>query len=407
MVSDFNQLYYQNSYIRAFDATIIESKLIKEQLWLRLDQTAFYPEGGGQAGDTGTFLIDGYDNLIHVLDTIEEDGLIWHQIDIEALNNINGRSVHGEINWEQRYDRMIQHSAEHIFSGLVNKHFNYDNVGFHINDSFMTIDFNGPLTASEIAHMEQLCNEAITKNIDYEIEYYDSADAVTIPYRSKIDLPQAVRIVNVPGYDRCACCGTQVRNSGEIGLLKVIDHMSYKGGVRLTLLAGQRALTDYSQKHDSLRRLSVSLSSPINAVEAAVQRLENDLASEKATSITMTRRLVQALSTSWPDIFSEASALFVPAVSKAIHKELAKTLSTRASSTVLLCSEVEDASISFTICGDNSQGNQDLLTDLKQTFEAKGGGKANFIAGQLAAGSADILSIEKHMADKGYKTFHL
>lgn len=407
MVSDFNQLYYQDSYMRVFDAKILESRYDAKGLWLRLDQTAFYPEGGGQAGDRGTFAIEDVDQKLSIIDTIEVNGLIWHQTNLNQDINLDGRSVHGEIDWERRYDLMIQHSAEHIYSGLVNKHFNYDNVGFHISEDFMTIDFNGPLTADEVSEMEDLCNQAIRENIAYEIDYYDSAKAASVSYRSKIELPHAVRIVTVPGYDRCACCGTQVKHTGELGLLKVIDQMNYKGGVRLTLLAGQRALNDYKAKHNALKQISIQLSSPILETVEAVQRLESELTAEKAKQVQLTKRIVEAMSSQWPEQFEEASFLFAEGLTKEIHKALAKEMSSRVNSTVLLCSELHDQSILFSIASPSSTESAVLLNEIRENFGAKGGGKSNFLSGQIPAGPLRLSEVEKEMKTKGYKLYKL
>lgn len=407
MVSDFNQLYYKDSYMRVFDAEILESRYDTNGLWLRLDQTAFYPEGGGQAGDRGSFTIEGINQSITILDTIEIDGLIWHQTDFNSDISLVGHSVHGEIDWERRYDLMIQHSAEHIYSGLVNKHFAYDNVGFHIGEDFMTIDFNGPLTADEVAKMEQLCNQAIRENIAYEIDYYDSAKAAAVSYRSKIELPHAVRIVSVAGYDRCACCGTQVKRTGELGLLKVIDQMNYKGGIRLTVVAGQRALNDYSAKHNALKQISIQLSSPILETAAAVQRLEAELTAEKAKQTQLTKRIVSAMAGQWPEQFNEPSILLAEDISKEIHKAIAKEMSSRVNSTIILCSEVEAGSILFSIASLEASDSLEVLSELREKFSAKGGGKSSFLSGQIPADQSTLTDIEKEMKTKGYKLYYL
>lgn len=407
MVTDFNQLYYKDSYLQTFDAKVLETKFAKGQLQIRLDRTAFYPEGGGQAGDTGYLFVAGSTDKIDVVDTIEADGLIWHlTAETQELELVN-RTVQGRIDWERRYDLMVQHSAEHIYSGLVNQHFGYDNVGFHINDRFMTIDFNGVLTDTDVADMERLCNIAIRKNLNYEIDYYASAAEAPADYRSKIELPQAIRIVTVPGYDRCACCGTQVKQTGEIGLLKVIDRINYKGGVRLTLLAGQRALDDYVAKHDSLRELSALLSSPILETVQAVERLQAELENEKADTLRLTRRVVDALNRNRPTSIDQPTLLVARNVSAAIHKELGKQVSTATTAIALLCSEVEDGSIHFTICGTEASETQALLNELKQLFSAKGGGKSAFISGQIRNDNTSIEAIEEHMTAKGYKCYPL
>lgn len=404
MVTDFKQLYYQDSYLQAFSAKILEVKINNETLALRLEQTAFYPEGGGQPGDSGIITIEASNLLCRIFDTQEEQGLIWQLCDVSSLDgreasSLVGLEAEGRIDWERRFDFMQQHSAEHILSGLVNKHFGYDNVGFHINETLMTIDFSGPLTTDEIALMERLCNEAINQNILYQIDYYTADEASKLSYRSKIDLPDSVRLVTVPGYDCCACCGTQVRSSGELGMLKVVDSMNYKGGVRLEVLAGKRAFEDYTRKHDVLRHLSRQLSSPIEAIDKAVGKLREEAEAAKFIQSKMERRLVRSLLAALPERITEPTAFKHSDLTKSAHKELAKALSGKVDSLVVVYGEMDDKSISFSLLAPPRMDARPLLNELKSGMDAKGGGKPGFIAGQIAAESASLTALEKILSE--------
>ena len=408
MVTDFEQLYYQDSYRRRFDAKIQAYREEMGEVWLRLDQTAFYPEGGGQPGDKGTIHIEELCITLDVIDTQEDNGLIWHQIRTgqapELSPNCEGLTILGEIDWERRYDFMQQHSAEHILSGLVNKHFGYDNVGFHINETLMTIDFSGPLSQDELDEMETLCNEAIVSNIPFKIDYYTHEEAEAISYRSKIDLPEAIRLVTVPGYDCCACCGTQVKMSGELGLLKIVSWMNYKGGVRLEVLAGKRALLNYRQKHDSLVKLSRVLSSPVSGVEDAVNKLVSDLEEHKFAYNHLEQRWVMALLASIKDT-SGRLVILHPEASPSAHKELAKQLSLRIEGQAILCGPAEN-SLRFTIIGTDAYDGHAVLNLLQTNFGAKGGGKPSFISGQITGTGQEDLLISL-LETNGFRTIRL
>ncbi len=407
MITDFDQLYYKDSYLRSFESHITDARLILNEFWLRFDQTAFYPEGGGQPGDRGIISIPQLNLKLEVIDTKEDRSLIWHRCKGRSMSDLSaealiGLQVRGEIDWDRRFDMMQQHSAEHILSGLVNRHFGYDNVGFHINETLMTIDFSGPLTDCEIADMEKRCNEAIRENIAYEIDYYTPEEAKSITYRSKIDLPDAIRIVTVPGYDRCACCGTQVRFSGELGLLKVIGSSNYKGGVRLEVLAGRRALEDYTRKHEAFIRLSRSLSSPVEQVENAVVKLAADEDDLKYKISKLEQRLVRSLLSAVTVGVSEATAYKHNDLSRSAHKELCKKVSEIAGSPAVVYGEMEDKSIAFCIIAEGKLDGHALMADLKNAFGAKGGGKPNFISGQIAACQTSTSELDLFFSKKGF-----
>ena len=401
MLSDFNQLFYEDSYKQTFDAKVQDHKTIDGKPWIKLDQTLFYPEGGGQPGDTGTLTVS--DKTVLVLDTQVEDNVIWHQV--ETLEDLPiDRSIRGAIDWERRYDFMQQHSAEHIYSGLVNKHFGYDNVGFHLNERFMTIDFSGPLSQAEVMEMETLANLAITKNLPFEITYHTPKEAKEITYRSKLDLTDTIRLVTVPGVDRCACCGTQVRNTGEIGLLKVTNVMNYKGGVRLELLAGMRAIIDYQKKHNDLKDMGAQLSSPTDEVLEYVKALIKDRDDLQAETTKLSRRLVDVISDAWPEQFQTKSAITITDLSADSYKDLAKTFSTKTDALSILLGLMPDESIRFSISGTKEDEVKDLLENLKTTFAAKGGGRGTFISGQIAK-DISIDAVKEYLRDLDFKLY--
>ena len=227
------KLYYEDSHRSCFTATVISCEQGKAGWEVTLDATAFYPEGGGQAGDTGTL------GAVRVLDTRERGEQVVHLCDgpLEA-----GSSVEGQIDYAPRFLRMQQHSGEHIVSGIIHRRYGYHNTGFHMGSEIITIDFDGIIPPQDLADIEREANEAVWKNLPVSCAYPGPEELQTIPYRSKKALPWPVRIVRVPGFDSCACCGTHVKATGEIGLIKLISVMGFRGGTRMEMACGSAAL---------------------------------------------------------------------------------------------------------------------------------------------------------------------
>lgn len=257
------KLYYQDQYQQEFDAVVLQARPGKQNTWeVLLDQTAFYPEGGGQPCDFGW--------LDHspVLAVHEKEDLIWHTTGTAFLA---GQPVHGVIDWERRFCHMQQHSGEHLLSGLIHQCYGYDNVGFHMGKEEVTIDFNGVLTSGQLWEVEVAANRMIYENIPISVIYPDTETLSGMDYRSKKELTGIVRIVDIPGGDRCACCGTHVHSTGAIGIIKTTGMINYKGGVRISIQCGLKALADYEgrlrQNEGISRLLSVKQSGLVGAVE--------------------------------------------------------------------------------------------------------------------------------------------
>ena len=230
------KLYDENSHLSSFDAAVRSCVPVHDLWQIVLDQTAFFPEGGGQGADTGML------NAARVLDVQEMGGEIVHITDTPLTP---GEMVHGKLDWEKRFRRMQEHSGEHIISGLVHKLYGYRNVGFHLGDETVTMDYDGELTREQLSELEWLANEAVWKNVPITAVYPPEDVLQTIEYRSKLELTENVRIVTIEGYDVCACCAPHVSHTGEIGAIKIIDSMRHRGGVRLTILCGVDALRQY------------------------------------------------------------------------------------------------------------------------------------------------------------------
>ena len=226
-------LYDKDSSILEFDAVVLSCEQKGEQYIVTLDQTAFFPEGGGQGADHG--VLGG----VNVLDAHEVKGEVLHLTDGQLTV---GETVHGSVDAVRRLSMMQQHSGEHIFSGIVHQLFGYDNVGFHIGSEAVTMDFNGPLTDEDVLRVERMANEIVWKNIPVVTLLPSPEELANMEYRSKKALSGEVRIVTIAGADTCACCGTHVKYTGSIGQIKVLSCQKYKSGVRVSILCGMRAL---------------------------------------------------------------------------------------------------------------------------------------------------------------------
>ena len=266
------KLYYADPFLKEFTATVLDCQAGKNGYTVTLDRTAFYPEGGGQPADHGT--LDG----AAVTDVHEKNGVIFHNVD-RAVEI--GKTVSGSIDWAQRFDHMQQHSGEHICSGLICGQYGCDNVGFHMGTDIVTIDFNADIPWEELLEIEGQANRYIQEDHPIDIQFHRGAELDAIDYRSKKPLEGDVRIVAFPGADCCACCGTHVLRSGQVGLVKFLSVQKFREGVRIELLCGQRALDYLSRTWEQAKTIGQHLSvKPVDAA-AAVERLEGELSALK------------------------------------------------------------------------------------------------------------------------------
>lgn len=258
------KLYDTDPYLRTFTARVVSCEAAGDVWYAVLDRTAFFPEGGGQGADHGTL------NGVPVTDVHEKQGIITHTL---AGAVTPGTEVTGIIDDARRRDMTQQHSGEHILTGIIHGKYGYDNVGFHIGSDAVTLDFNGVLTEAQVLEAERLANEAIWRNTPITARYPDPEELASIDYRSKKAIDGAVRIVTVEGIDVCACCGTHVTRAGEVGIIKVIGMINYKGGVRVSILCGSRALDWLNGVQKENRALSHVLSAKPGEMTDSVNRI--------------------------------------------------------------------------------------------------------------------------------------
>ena len=381
------KLYYETPYATIFQGTIISCEKGKVGYETIMNQTLFYPEGGGQPGDIGH--IDG----IEIFDArmIEGDVVHYSHKPFEV-----GSIVTGEINWDYRFDLMQNHTGEHIISGVICEEYGYDNVGFHMGKEKITIDFNGKIEENQLYHLEQKANEAIWKNIPVGIQFHEGQGLEEMNYRSKIPLEGAVRIVTVDKYDCCACCGLHVGLAGEIGIIKIIGQQSYKGGTRLDILCGKRALNHYYIRNQVSEEVGYELSVSGEFIVQGVSRL-----------IEEKNQLIQSLNKMKLENFEmkierilfqkkeEDNKIFV------VEDGLEGKDITRFSDLLL---EKTGAYIgvlsgeSFALLSPKKEA-RGLLEEMKQVFDCKGGGKPEAVQGKI---NGDKNKIKEFFREQGF-----
>ena len=266
------KLYYEDPFMKSFAATVLSCEEAKGGCAVVLDETAFYPEGGGQPYDTGTL------GGAKVLAVHEKGGVITHLCDRPLPI---GARVEGEIDWARRFDHMQQHSREHICSGLLCERFHCDNVGFHMGADSVTIDYNADISWEALLEIEEETNRYICEDHEIDIHFYRGAELEKVEYRSKKALEGDVRIVAFPGADCCACCGTHVLRAGQVGLVKFLSVQKFREGVRIELLCGDRARRYLSACWEQSLHIAQALSVKPTAAFAAVERLLAELGALK------------------------------------------------------------------------------------------------------------------------------
>lgn len=282
------KLFYEDSYIKEFQARVLSCRERNGGYQAVLTRTAFFPEGGGQSADTG-FLYTKEGEEIRVTDVHEKDGVVYHHISQPVQE---GTEVRGKLDFQERFSKMQQHTGEHILSGLVNRHFGYRNVGFHLGTQEVTMDYNGVLTEEDLRQIEYEANEAVAENIPVKVLYPSKEELKNIIYRSKIEIEGQIRIVQIPGYDSCACCAPHVKETGSVGLIKIVGAVHYKGGMRVSILCGFRALEDYRMKERNVAEISNLLSAKQEDTAQAVEHLGQELNRQKEKNKALQERYV-------------------------------------------------------------------------------------------------------------------
>ena len=365
------KLYYENAFLQDFTAVVESCGAVTGGFAVVLDRTAFYPEGGGQPADHGTL------GDARVLDVHEKDGVVTHLCDHELPV---GAEVSGHIDWARRFDHMQQHSGEHIVSGMLCSAFHCDNVGFHLGADTVTIDYNADISWEQVQDIERRANRYIWENHPIHIWYPSPEELAALPYRSKKALEGPVRLTEFPGADLCACCGTHVSTTGQVGAIKILSAQSYKGGTRLAVVCGERAHQSIAAAWQDAAAVGTLLSSAPGRLLPAVQNLQTAEAALKQRLAAMQNALSEAL--------AQAAVPGQPAV---LHcdgadgdglRRICLAVSARTNAlTAVLASGGQG--LAYTLCLPGGDV-RPVCKALNEAFGGRGGGKPGFCQGSLA-----------------------
>ena len=374
-----NKLFYADTHLVEFSATVVDCFEGKQGFEVELDQTAFYPEGGGQAADKGTLC------GIEVLHVHEEGERVLHRM---AQPLTVGETVQGKIDYAHRFDLMQQHTGEHIVSGIINSRYGWHNVGFHMGWESITIDFDGVIPPEDLPILERWANEAVYRNVRVKVWTPSPEELPQVVYRTKRALPWPVRIVGVMGYDNCACCALHVARTGEIGLIKLFSCVKFRNGSRIEMLCGQRAFDFLSRSHEQNRQVSAAFSAKILETGEAARKMNELLESQK-------RRIAELETEGFRTIADRCAGLGDTLLIRAgldsvgIRK-LADLVADRCGGTAAVFSDNGDGSFSYCLIalgGDLRELNKAMTAALN----GRGGGKPEFQMGSVRCTAEAIL----------------
>ena len=371
------KLYYEDCHLKTFTAKVLSCVETPKGFAVTLDATAFYPEGGGQACDLGTL------GGVRVLDVRESGEEVVHLC--ENMLEV-GAVVEGFIDWNRRFDQMQQHTGEHILSGLINAKFGYHNVGFHVGKEFMEVDFSGPMTWEQAMELEAKANAAIWQNLPIRCWYPSEEELPNVPYRTKKALPWPVRIVEVPGFDRCACCGVHVAHTGEVGLIKILSVAKFHDGVRLGMLCGKRAYDYLGRIFEENRKVSQAFSAKMPETGTAAVRMNEALSAEKFRSSALEKRLFAFLAEQYRGKGDVAH--LEEGLSPAGVRDLADAIAAVCGGRAVVLSGSDG---NFSVCILHPGGDvKDFANAMKQALNGRGGGKPGTFQGTLNTTKAEI-----------------
>ena len=374
---EVRKLYYEDSHLHIFSATVTGCRQVTGGYAITLDATAFYPEGGGQAWDTGTL------GGVQVLSVTVEGQDILHLCSgpLEV-----GSTVTGIVDWERRFDLMQQHSGEHMVSGIIHRRYGHHNVGFHMGADVVTIDFDGPIPAEALPIIEEEVNRAIWADIPLRCWFPTPEELPNVPYRRKKDLPWPVRIVEIPGVDSCACCGTQVKRSGEVGLVKLISCVKFHDGVRIEMICGNRAFRLLNTGYEQNRLVCQAFSAKQSETGAAAKRMNEALSAEKFRAAALEKRLLRSIAQAYRG--QDLAVHFEEGLTPSANRELCDTMADHCTIAVTL-SGTDGAGYSLCIISRSADAKV-LGEQAIRVLKGRGGGKPSAFQGSVLATRVEI-----------------
>ena len=380
------KLYYEDAYMTEFDAGVLGCEPGKQEgVWLiTLDQTAFYPEGGGQPADKGSL------GGVSVTDVHEKGESVVHYCTgpLEP-----GARVHGCIDWERRFDHMQQHSGEHVVSGMICFGLHCDNIGFHLGEKTVTIDFNTQMSMEDALAIEEKANRYIWENHGVEILWPTAEELEQLYYRSKKELSGKVRIVNFPGADICACCGTHVNFTGEVGLVKILSCGRIKDGTgsRLELVCGQRALDYLNENWRQNQLIGRELCGKFDDTARLVTHAKEELIEAKMKISAMEEKLFGYMAGEY------AGKGDVLLIEEEMSPDSVRKLCVMIGSVCGGRAAVfagKDGSYKYAVCHQDHEI-RDFVKEMNTALNGRGGGKGGFAQGSAAADKNTIESFFK------------
>ena len=372
------KLYYEDCHLRRMTATVLSCEERDGKYRVILDATVFYPEGGGQAADTGTL------GTVNVLDVREEGEAVVHICDGPLTP---GDTLEGCIHWEKRFRRMQQHTGEHMVSGLIHEKFGWHNTGFHMSSVDITIDFDGVIPTEALPELEAEVNRRVWEDLEVKCFVPDPEELEHTFYRTKRALPWPVRIVQVPGTDSCACCGVHCARTGEVGLVKLFSSIPFRGGSRLVMSCGANALKLLNDAYGQNKLVSQAFSAKPDATGEAARKM-NDLLEERKFRIAqLERQIFRSVAGQYAgkgDILH-----FEEDLAPASVRELADLIADTCQGTAAVFSGTDEAGYSFCLVT-RSGDLRELTKRMTAALSGRGGGKPSFQQGSVKAARSEI-----------------
>ena len=382
------KLYDIDAYATEFEAIVLSCEEVEAvdsdgaacvRYKVVLDQTLFFPEEGGQTPDKGTI------GDADVADVQIKEDVILHYVTKSLQQN---DCVTGKIDWKHRFYNMQQHSGEHLFSGLAYKWHGLNNVGFHLSNQIVTMDFDGALTEEQIKEMEWAVNEAIVANAEVKTYYPSKEELAELEYRSKKEIEGALRIVEIEGYDMCACCAPHVKRTGEIGSFKIQSVQKYKGGVRISFLCGFRALEEYRKKAEIISDLTGILTTNQDNISDHVRKMKDQIFKLKSELSNAKKALMEGKIAEIPVEQKDVILFEQDLDTSDIRNTVNKLMEVHEGICGVFVGE-DSEGYNF-IIGSKTVDCREVANTLREELNARGGGKTQMIQGSLTAGEDEI-----------------
>ncbi len=373
------KLYYEDCHTHTFRARVTGCTNTDNGYLVTLDATAFYPEGGGQACDTGIL------GTARVTAVWEQDAEVYH---LCSAPLDTGSTVTGCIDYTLRFQRMQQHTGEHILSGILNRRYGSHNVGFHMGKEFVEVDFDTPIPAEDLKEIELAANQAIWENIPVRCWYPSPQELPQVEYRTKRVLPWPVRIVQVPGFDSCACCGVHVAMTGEIGLIKIVSCVRFHQGSRLEMVCGAQAYQYMAAVWEQNRLVSQAFSAKMLETGNAAAKMNDALAAEKFRAIGLQKQVFDAIA---KDYVNQRDVLhfFAAPLDSAALRSLAGSIAGQCRGYCAVFAPRAAGGFDYCLAS-QEQDISALGKAMTAALRGRGGGKPGFQQGSLAAGQEEI-----------------